>query len=195
MTRDLTVSESSCLLTLWDSCHLQEPLPPLHLGRKENKQQDFCRGREWSQMEDRRSSYLFQPGSLGKGGLELEPESSVNWGSFRAWLLSTSSLLVSLSFSGCLLHVFLSIDQTLLLLHSSWSSSLQRARLHHGLSDSSQYCDLSVRVPSWPAVVVCCVIFPERGDLIESVHIFATGPIQLNQWLPLGHVHILALVS
>ena len=46
--------------------------------------------------------------AVWEGELELELGNSENRGRFRAWLLSTSSLSVSLSFSGCWLHVFLS---------------------------------------------------------------------------------------
>ena len=177
--RYLMVAKSSLFV------HPLRPLPsavatfPLHHGRERTQALRLLKGKrvELNWKEKKFLSILAR--LFREGELELEPESSENWGSFRAWLLSTSSLLVSLSFSGSLLHVFLSSNQTSLLPRSSWSSSLQRTQLHHSLSSSSQYCDLSVQVPSLPVVVSCCVLVlvPERGNLMESVCLFATGHI------------------
>lgn len=115
---------------------------PLHHGRERKQASRLLKGKRVELNWRQKILQSILARLFRQGGLELEPESSENSGSFWAWLLSTSSLLVSLIFSGGLLHVFLSINQISLLPCSSWSTSLQQVRLHHGLSSSSQCCDL-----------------------------------------------------
>ena len=94
-------AESSCLVTL-GVCNSHVPSPP----RRERTQASVRLKVSGVKLKIEVLVYFSQ--AVWEGELELELGNSENRGRFRAWLLSTSSLLISLSFPGCWLHVFLS---------------------------------------------------------------------------------------